>query len=65
MPGSDLDCFPTQNPCAQCGRPIAKPIWSEHGRDRVSFVWSCDACNYQFTTIAIFNETARDDRKAA
>jgi hypothetical protein len=31
----------------------------------MSFVWSCDACDYQFTTIAIFRTHAPDDRRIA
>jgi len=53
---ADVDCHPTQNPCAQCGNPIARPIWSERDHDRMSFVWLCEVCDYQFTSIAIFAE---------
>jgi ribosomal protein L37AE/L43A len=42
-----------KSPCAQCGKPIASPLWSERERNRVSFLWSCQACDYQFVTIAI------------
>jgi ribosomal protein L37AE/L43A len=65
MATADFNCSPTQNPCAQCGKPIARPIWSERGPDRIAFVWSCDACNYEFATIAIFATPAPDDHKIA
>jgi hypothetical protein len=65
MSAADFNCSPMQNPCAQCGKPIERPIWSERGRDRMSFVWSCDACDYQFTTIAIFGEHTDDHHRIA
>ncbi len=45
---------PTQNPCAQCGEPIAEPDWVEPGAGRVTYLWSCPACNYRFEAIAFF-----------
>lgn len=50
--------LPTQNPCAQCGAPIAQPDWIEPGEGRVSYLWTCHACNYRFEAIAIFDEPA-------
>ena len=50
------DFVPHDNPCAQCGKPIAKPIWSESGDGCVSYVWSCRACDYRFEAIAIFDD---------
>jgi len=48
------------NPCAQCGKPIASPDWVEQGQQgRISYLWSCRACDYRFEAIAIF-----DDRQA-
>lgn len=47
---------PHGNPCAQCGKPIATPIWSEPGERCVSYVWSCQACNYEFTCTAVYPE---------
>lgn len=47
-----------KHPCAQCGTLIAAPLWSEHERNRVSFLWSCRACDYQFVTIAILKSEA-------
>ena len=60
-----FDCSPTHNPCAQCAAPIERPIWSERGRDRMSFVWDCSACGYRFTTIAIFSDHGSDDHRIA
>jgi hypothetical protein len=65
MTATDFNCFPTHNPCAQCGKLITRPIWSERGDHRISFVWSCDACDYQFTTIAIFDDHPQRDHQAA
>lgn len=50
---SDSGFLLNKNPCAQCGKPIASPLWSERERNRVSYLWSCQACDYQFVTIAI------------
>ncbi len=56
------DFMPHDNPCAQCGKPIAKPIWSEPGDRCVTYVWACYACDYEFTSTAIF--VARRDERA-
>ena len=49
------DAVPHNNPCAQCGKPIGAPVWSEPSDDHsVSYVWVCQACNYEFTQIATF-----------
>ncbi len=50
--------IPTQNPCAQCGAPIAQPDWIEPGEGRISYLWNCHACGYRFEAIAIFDEPA-------
>jgi hypothetical protein len=50
--------IPRHNPCAQCGTPIAQPDWIEPGEGRVSYLWTCRACNYRFEAIAIFDEAA-------
>ncbi|MDN3276692.1 hypothetical protein QWJ07_20690 [Frankia sp. RB7] len=55
IPGHSI---PRQNPCAQCGAPIAQPDWIEPGEGRVSYLWNCHACNYRFEAIAIFDEPA-------
>jgi len=48
--------IPRQNPCAQCGAPISEPDWIEPGEGRVSYLWTCLACNYRFEAIAIFEQ---------
>ena len=48
--------LPKQNPCAQCGKPIAFPEWIEPGSGRTSYLWHCWACDYRFEAIAIFEE---------
>lgn len=41
--------------CAQCGQQIFAPDWSEYLDDRkVRHLWACEACDYQFETIACF-----------
>jgi len=50
--------IPRQNPCAQCGAPIPKPDWIEPGEGRISYLWTCRACNYRFEAVAIFDEAA-------
>lgn len=50
--------IPRQNPCAQCGAPIAKPDWIEPGEGRISYLWTCRACNYRFEAMAIFDQSA-------
>ena len=54
--GDILKDIPRQNPCAQCGTPIAQPDWIEPGEGRVSYLWTCRACNYRFEAVAIFDE---------
>ena len=51
------DYLPHQNPCAQCGHPIAAPVWFEEGLHRISYLWQCADCGYQFETVAFFAET--------
>jgi len=48
--------IPRQNPCAQCGTPIPRPDWIEPGEGRVSYLWTCHACNYRFEAVAIFDQ---------
>ena len=54
VPRADEICSPAGVPCAQCGEAIAQPEWSEPGERRISFLWRCTACDYRFTTMAIF-----------
>jgi hypothetical protein len=41
----DLGYLPHENPCAQCGKPISAPDWIESGPRRISYLWSCRACD--------------------
>jgi len=44
--------------CAQCGAQLFVPDWSEYLDDRkVRHLWVCEACGYQFETIARFPRT--------
>lgn len=51
---------PRHNPCAQCGTPIAEPDWIEPGVGRVSYLWTCHACNYRFEAVAIYDAAAAE-----
>jgi hypothetical protein len=56
MARSDAGYLPRGNPCAQCGKPIAKPDWIESAPGRTSYLWTCRACDYRFEAIAIYDE---------
>jgi ribosomal protein L37AE/L43A len=47
--------LPRGNPCAQCGKPIAAPDWTESGAGRMSYLWICRACDYRFEAVAFFD----------
>jgi hypothetical protein len=47
--------LPHENPCAQCGKPIAAPDWTENGPRRISYLWHCRACDYQFEAVAFYD----------
>ena len=51
-----LQALPRNNPCAQCGAPIAIPEWIEQGEGRTAYLWHCYACDYQFEAIAYFHD---------
>jgi hypothetical protein len=41
--------------CAQCGEALYMAAWSEHVDERrVRHLWECDACGYEFETLACF-----------
>ena len=51
--------FGRLTPCAQCGKPIVAPTWSEHVNERcVRHVWACEACGYEFETAVYFHAKA-------
>jgi hypothetical protein len=47
--------LPHENPCAQCGKPIFAPDWTENGPRRISCLWHCRACDYQFEAVAFYD----------
>jgi ribosomal protein L37AE/L43A len=56
---------PHDSPCAQCGKPISKPVWSEPGERCVTYVWACQACDYEFTATAIYSAKSEEQPLAA
>jgi hypothetical protein len=47
--------------CAQCGKHLFAPEWSEYLDDRhVRHLWACESCDYSFETLVRF-----PDRRAA
>ena len=52
----DSGYLPRENPCAQCGKPIAAPDWIESGPNRVAYLWHCWTCDYRFEAVAYFDE---------
>ena len=43
--------------CAQCGKHLFAPEWSEYLDARhVRHLWACEACDYQFETLVRFPE---------
>ena len=56
----DLGYLPKQNPCAQCGKPIAAPEWIENGPRRISYLWHCRACHYRFEAVAFYDNSQSD-----
>jgi hypothetical protein len=51
---------PHENPCAQCGKPIASPDWTENGSRRISYLWHCHACDYRFEAVAFYDASKSD-----
>ena len=60
MMKSEFDHMPRENPCAQCGKPIAAPEWIEAGPGRTSYLWHCRACGYRFEAMAIFEQSGSE-----
>ena len=65
MASIDLGYLPHENPCAQCGQPIAAPDWVEAGPHRMSYLWYCRACDYRFEAVAIFAEAVSESAALA
>jgi hypothetical protein len=57
MVRADFYRLPKQNPCAQCGKPIAMPEWIETSPGRAAYLWRCFACDYRFEAVAYFDES--------
>jgi C4-type Zn-finger protein len=60
MASTDSNYLPHENPCAQCGKPIAAPDWTEGGPHRISYLWLCRACGYRFEAVAFFEDSQPD-----
>jgi hypothetical protein len=60
-----LGNLPRQNPCAQCGTPIAAPDWVESSPGRTSYLWCCQACGYRFEAVAFFAESKSEPEPIA
>jgi ribosomal protein L37AE/L43A len=54
------DHLPHENPCAQCGKPISAPEWTEADSRRISYLWHCQACDYQFEAVAFYQESGSE-----
>ncbi len=61
----DFGPLPRENPCAQCGKPIAVPEWIESGPGRMSYLWRCRACDYRFEAMAFFAYAEPDQESLA
>jgi hypothetical protein len=57
--------LPRQNPCAQCGKPIAAPDWVESFPGCASYLWCCRACDYRFEAVAYFAESQSEPESIA
>jgi C4-type Zn-finger protein len=55
MAKKNFGTLPHDNPCAQCGKPIAAPDWTENSARRISYLWHCKACNYRFEAVAVYD----------
>src|SRR6185369_11774209 len=61
----DFSSLPRENPCAQCGTPIAIPDWVEAEAGRTFYLWRCRACGYRFEAVAYFECEAERESLAA
>ena len=55
-------------PCAQCGKTLFSPEWSDYlNRRQVRHLWFCSSCGYDFETLVVFpaeDSDRRDDEAA-
>jgi hypothetical protein len=61
----DFNSLPRENPCAQCGAPIAIPDWVEAEPRRTFYLWRCRACCYRFEAVAYFDSQTEHEALAA
>lgn len=57
--------LPRNNPCAQCGTPIALPEWVERTETGAAYLWHCSACDYRFEAVAVFPDARSRPRALA
>jgi len=60
MARQDLGYLPKQNPCAQCGKPIAAPEWTENGPRRISYLWNCRHAITASEAVAFYDKSQAD-----
>ena len=60
MARNESGYLPHDNPCAQCGKPIAAPDWIETSAAGIAYLWHCKACDYRFEAVAVFETPHRD-----
>jgi len=65
MSRMEFGILPRENPCAQCGKPIAAPDWIERSPGRWCYLWTCRACGYRFEAIAFYDEAKREQKAMA
>ena len=61
----DIGYLPHENPCAQCGTPIAAPDWVESESRRTAYLWHCRACGYRYEAVAFFAEPVSESEPLA
>lgn len=53
-------------PCAQCGKTLFGPEWSEYVDERqVRHLWLCPSCGYDFETLVVFPAERAERRDEA
>lgn len=62
---TEADFVPHNNPCAQCGRLIPSPVWSEPGDHCNAYLWVCDVCDYEFTSLAVYRQGRAAEQRIA
>jgi len=62
MARANLAYLPRGNPCAQCGKPIASHDWIEQGPGRISYLWTCRACDYRFEAGSLLRRARKRHR---